>query len=284
VSGVPDLVVAGWVTLDRVDGDTRPGGAAYYAAVTAARQGLRVGVLTSHGPEFPSEAWPHGVEVVNVAADRTAVFRVETDATGRRLAVEATATPLAVPHLPDAWRGAPLVVVCPIAGEVDPALAGAFRDASVAVCPQGWLRRLEPDGAVATAPWDQAHDVLPHAQLLAVSQDDIAPFAEQTREWVQRVPLAVVTRGAEGAILFVNGERYHVEADLAREVDATGAGDVFAATLLIHYQREGNAWESAAAAACAAAASVEGKGAAGVPDRAALEERLRAYRRRRDGA
>lgn len=284
MSGVPDLVAAGWVTLDRVDGETRPGGAAFYAAVTAARQGLRVGVLTSHGAEFPAEVWPDGVEVVNVTADRTAVFRVDTAAGDRRLAVQATAAPLSSAHLPDAWRGAPLVVLCPIAGEVAPALAAAFRDASVAVCPQGWLRRVEADGAVSPAPWEQADRVLPHAQLLAVSQEDIATLAEQAREWVQRVPLAVVTRGREGAILFVNGERYHVDADPAREVDATGAGDVFAATLLIYYQREGNAWEAAAAAACAAAASVEGKGAAAVPDRAAVEARLRAYRRRRDGA
>ncbi len=284
MSGVPDLVAVGWVTLDRVDGEMRPGGAAYYAAVTAARQGLRVGILTSHGPDFPPGAWPEGAEIVNVGGEQTAVFRIEGDPAGRRLAVEATARHLPPAWLPEAWRGAPLVALCPVAGEVDPALAGAFRDASIAVCPQGWLRRLDVGGAVAPAPWTRALDVLPHAQLLAVSQEDVAPFAEQAREWVQQVPLAVVTRGREGAVLFVNGERYHVAADPAREVDETGAGDVFAATLLIHYHREANAWESAAAAACAAAASVEGRGADAVPERAAVEARLRAYRRRRDGA
>ena len=94
------------------------------------------------------------------------------------------------------------------------------------------------------------------------------------------MPIGAVTRGPDGAILFVNGERYGVEPDVAVEKDATGAGDVFATTLLIAYNRDGNAWDAAAAAACCAAASVEAEGAAGIPDRAGLEARLAAYRRR----
>ncbi|HEX9187533.1 MAG TPA: PfkB family carbohydrate kinase, partial [Vicinamibacteria bacterium] len=280
---VPDLVAVGWVTLDRLGGELRPGGAAYFAAVTAARQGLRVGVLTSHGPDFPLAVLPPGVEVVDVGAARTAVIRVEPGRGGRQLALEAAASPIGAAALPVAWRGAPLAVVGPIAGEVDPELAGSFRDASVAVLPQGWMRRLDPAGRLAPGPWEHAGLVLPHTQLLAVSAEDIASCEAQAREWFQQVPLAVVTRGRDGALLFVNGERYHVEADPAREVDDTGAGDVFATTLLVHYQREGNPWEAAGAAACAAAASVEGKGADTIPDRAALEARLAAYRRRRDG-
>ena len=50
-----DLVVIGHVTLDEVAGATRPGGAAYYAAVTASRLGLDVGLLTSFGPEYVPE-------------------------------------------------------------------------------------------------------------------------------------------------------------------------------------------------------------------------------------
>jgi sugar/nucleoside kinase (ribokinase family) len=221
--------------------------------------------------------------VARVAAAHTAVFRVEGGGARRALAVEATAAALGAAAVPAAWWGAPLAVLCPVAGEVDPAVAGRFADASVALLAQGWLRRVGPGGAVRPAPWAAALEALPRAQLLALSQDDIAPFEPQAREWIQRVPLAAVTRGRDGAWLFVNGERYHVDADPAREVDDTGAGDVFATALLIHYHRDGNPWEAAAAAACAAAASVEGPGADAVPDRAALDARLAAYRRRRDG-
>ena len=73
--------------------------------------------------------------------------------------------------------------------------------------------------------------------------------------------------GAAGALLNVNAERYEVRPRPARrEMDATGAGDVFAATFLVHYHRGGQPWEAAEAAACAAAgfsASDDGDSAAG---------------------
>ncbi|HXH85026.1 MAG TPA: PfkB family carbohydrate kinase, partial [Candidatus Tectomicrobia bacterium] len=82
-----------------------------------------------------------------------------------------------------------------------------------------------------------------------------------------------------GAVLYVNGDRHDVRPRRAREVDATGAGDVFAATFLVHYHREGDPWLAAEAAACAASLSVEGEGWSTVPDQATLARALEAYRR-----
>jgi len=67
----------------------------------------------------------------------------------------------------------------------------------------------------------------------------------------------------------------------AREVDPTGAGDVFAATFLIEYQRDGDPWQAAAAAACAGSLAVEGDGWSAVADRAALDAALADYQRSR---
>jgi sugar/nucleoside kinase (ribokinase family) len=90
--------------------------------------------------------------------------------------------------------------------------------------------------------------------------------------------VGVVTDGPRGAHLYVNGERYGVRPRRAREVDATGAGDVFAATFMVQYHRQGDPWEAASAAACAASLSVEGEGWAAVPDGAVLEAALAGYR------
>lgn len=278
-----DFVAAGHVTLDRTPGGTRPGGAAYYAAFTAHRLGLRVGLLTSFGPDFPADALPRDVTVARVSSDRTTIYELSESSQGRRLTLLSRAADIEAAHLPAEWRFVSLAMLAPVAGEVDPALAASFPEASLAVAPQGWLRRRGQGGAITSQRWEDAGLVLPHAQVLVVSAEDIAPFETEALEWFQRVPIGAITLGRRGAALFVNGERYHVEADRAQAVDATGAGDVFAATLLIEYQREGNPWEAAAAAACAAAASVEAPGAAGIPDRPALEARLAAYRRRRGG-
>jgi sugar/nucleoside kinase (ribokinase family) len=275
-----DFVAIGHLTLDQAAGGTRPGGAAYYAAMTAWRLGLRVGLVTSCGPDFPADALPADVEVANVPSDRTTIFKLEGSPRGRRLSLLSRAADIEASHLPDGWRDAPLALLCPVINEVDPALAASFAEASLGVLPQGWMRRRAAGGAITPEPWEDGEIVLPHAQLLVVSLEDIEPFEKPALEWFQHLPLGAVTQGREGAVLFVNGERYRVEADRAAEVDPTGAGDVFAAALLIEYDREGNPWEAAAAAACCAAASVEAAGAAGIPDRPTLAARLAAYHRR----
>jgi sugar/nucleoside kinase (ribokinase family) len=276
------LVAVGHVTLDRTLRGTRPGGAAYYVAMTAHRLGLRVGLLTSFGPDFPREALPAGIDVVNIASERTTVFRIGVGQGGRsrELAVLARAADLEAAMLPEEWRDAPLGALAPVAGEVDPAFASAFPDTSLVALPQGWMRQRGKGGVLSPQPWEDADLVLPHLQVLVVSLEDVEPFEKDALEWFQQVPLGAVTRGPAGAILFVNGERYGVEPDVAVERDATGAGDVLGAALLIAYHREGNAWDAAAAAACCAAASVEADGAAGIPDRDGLAARLAAYRRR----
>jgi len=277
---IPDFVAVGHVTLDRTAGVVRPGGAAYYAAITAHRLGLRVGVLTSFGPDFPADALPPGVEILNLPSDRTTIYELKPLPRGRQLTLRARAEDLEASRLPAEWRAAPLALLCPIVNEVDPAFAAAFPDASVGADAQGWLRRRGPGGAVSPQEWEDAGLVLPQLQLLVVSDEDVAGLEKSALEWFQQVPLGALTQGRRGARLFVNGELYHVEADPAREVDSIGAGDVFAAALLIEYNRSDDPWDAAAAAACAASAKVEAAGAATIPDRPVLEARLAAYWRR----
>jgi 1D-myo-inositol 3-kinase len=282
-----DFLAVGHVTLDQTPRGVRPGGAAYYAAVTAHRLGLSTGLLTAFGPDFPREAIPEGIRVVGVPSKRTTTFRIgraaRSEPGGRELAVLARATDLEAAALPGEWQAATLVALGPVTGEVDPAFAAAFPEASIVAMPQGWMRQRGAGGVVSPQPWEDADRVLPHAQAVVVSHEDIEPFPKDALEWFQQVPLGAVTRGAAGASLFVNGEPYGVEPDRAVEVDAIGAGDVFATALLVAYNREGNPWDAAAAAACCAAASVEAEGVAGIPDRAALEARIARYRRRQAG-
>lgn len=276
----PDFVVVGHVTLDEMETARRPGGAALYAALTAHRLGLSTGLLTSFGSDFPREVIPPELQVVHVPAARTTSFRHERGPRARRLTLLGRATDLEVDHLPELWKGASLVLLCPVANEVDPALAAAFTSGAVGAAVQGWMRARGSGGAITPALWEDAPLVIPHVQALFLSREDMGEFEAEVLEWFQQVPLGVVTMGAAGALLFVNGERYAIPADSAQERDATGAGDVYAAAFLIYFQREGDPWEAAAYAACAAACSVEAEGIAGIPDRRALEARFARYRAR----
>lgn len=278
-----DFVAIGHVTLDRTRDETRPGGAAYYAALTAQRLGLRVGLLTSFGLDFPAPAFTEDLEVVNVPSSQTTSFTLRESASGRALALLARAADLEADALPARWRRAALAMLCPVANEVDPMFAASFPDSALGVLPQGWMRERGPGGAIAPRVWEDARPILSHAQLLVLSAEDVAPFRDAAIQWFQHVPVGALTDGRRGATLFVNGEPYRVEPDAASEVDATGAGDVFAAALLVEYQRRGDPWDAAAAAACAAAASVEAPGSAAIPVRSGLDARLAAYRRRQGG-
>jgi 1D-myo-inositol 3-kinase len=275
----PEFVAIGHVTLDHFGEVVRPGGAALYAAVTAARLGLSAGILTSHADDFPLELLPPRIELVSVPAASTTAFEHEHAAGERRLRVRATAQPLGVDDLPEDWRDPELVLLAPVVNEVDGALAEIFDGATLAAEAQGWLRTIARDGAVQTQTWPSPKSVLSRLQALFLSGADVRSQEGAMTEWVQRVPVAAVTAGARGALLYVNGERYEVRPRRARQVDATGAGDVFAATWLVRYRMSGDPWEAAEAAACAASLAVEGEGWSGVPDAAVLDAALKDYRR-----
>jgi len=275
----PEFVAVGHVTLDRFGDALRPGGAALYAAITAARLGLSAGILTSHGEDFPLELIPPRIEVVSVPAPSTTVFEHQHTCGDRTLRVTSAAGPLTEADVPDDWRDAALVLLAPVMNEVAPRLAAAFSDASVAAEAQGWLRGLGKDGAVRTVRWDAAAEALRSFQAIFLSAADVRGQESAMSEWVQRVPIGVVTAGRRGALLYVNGDRYEVRPRRAAEVDPTGAGDVFAATFLARYRRDGDPWEAAEAATCAASLSVEGVGWSAVPDAANLDAVLTEYRR-----
>jgi sugar/nucleoside kinase (ribokinase family) len=277
----PDFVAIGHVTLDRFGDEVRPGGAALYSAVTAHRLGLSAGILTSHAEDFPLEAIPSRIEVVTLEAPATTVFEYEAAVSdGRRQKLVSTARPLAVRDLPDDWRAAPLALLAPVAQEVDLRLSAAFEDSSVSAAVQGWLRATDRERWIVAQPWGGAREVLNQLLAMFVSAEDLRGHESQLTEWVQRVPVAVVTAGAAGALLYVNGDRYEVRPRPTREIDPTGAGDVFAATFVVYYQRDADPWAAAEAATCAASLSVEGEGWSTVPDSGGLEAALAEYRAR----
>jgi 1D-myo-inositol 3-kinase len=275
----PDFIAIGHVTLDRFGEATRPGGSALYAAVTAHRLGLSVGLLTSHGDDFPLDVIPPKIEVVSVPASDTTLFEHRHEHAGRISHVRSSASPLTADDVPDDWRDASLCLLAPVVDEVDPLMATLFTDGAVGAAAQGWVRHVKPDGLVIPRAWRSPERLLQSVQALFLSREDIRGQEAEVAEWFQRMPVGVLTADRAGALLFVNGERYEVQPRAAREVDPTGAGDVFAATFLIQYQREGDPWAAAAAAACAGSLAVEGEGWSAVADRAALDAALAEYQR-----
>jgi sugar/nucleoside kinase (ribokinase family) len=275
----PEFVAVGHLTFDRFGRATRLGGAALYTALTAHRLGLSVGILTSYADGFPLDLLPTAIEIVGVPSEHTTTFEHCLEGGVRKMRVTASAHPLGPRDVPEDWHDADIVMLAPVLDEVDPLVAVAFGAATIGAAAQGYLRRLDRGGLVVPQPWASADLILGRAQAVFLSLDDVGGDPGPATEWFQRVPIGVLTAGREGANLFVNGERYSVRPHRAQEIDATGAGDVFAAAFMIHYHSHGDPWQASAAAACAAALSVEGEGWSTIPDAATLQAALAVYER-----
>ncbi|MGH7275521.1 MAG: PfkB family carbohydrate kinase [Candidatus Rokuibacteriota bacterium] len=214
---------------------------------------------------------------MSVPAGDTTRFEHSYAGGGRVSRVAGRARPLTAADVPEDWRDASLVLLAPVLDEVDPRLAAGFTEGAVGAAAQGWLRAVGKDGSVGARAWESARVLLEKIQALFLSREDVRGQEGAVFAWLQHVPIGVLTADRDGALLFVNGDRHEVRPRPAKAVDPTGAGDGFAATFLIEYQRTGDAWQAAAAAACAGSLAVEGEGWSAVPDRAALDAAVTEY-------
>lgn len=259
----------------------RLGGTAAYAALLASRLGLRTAVLTAAAADPPLQERLPGVEISRVPSRvSTHISNVYTPQ-GRVQYIPERAAPIDASSLPDEWRNAETVLLGPVAGEVDGALARLFPKALIGASVQGWLRDIAPDGLVRPVPPDQwqGEDVLGASHVLFASDEDLPPAEARAALdiWSAHVDALAFTHGERGAEVCFRREWRRIDAFPARAVDPTGAGDVFAAAFLIRYRETDDPWEAARFACCTASFIVEAEGLAGTPDRAMIEGRLRQH-------
>ncbi len=281
----PQFLVVGHVVQDLISpgdaGQWRLGGTASYAAVLARSLGLRTAVLTAASPDLRLAELLPGIELRVLASPSTTQIRNIYDGGHRQQQIPRRAVAIGLGALPDDWRRTPIVLLGPVAGEVDGALASCFADSLVGVGAQGWLREIGSDGWVRPVlphRW-RAAPVLRPARALFVSDEDLPAEATAAalREWSTLTEIVAFTHGDRGAEVCLKGEWRRIEAFPARTVDPTGAGDVFAAAFLIRLHETGDVWEAARYGAGAASFVVEGEGTAAIPDRGQIEERLAAH-------
>lgn len=276
-----DYLIIGHVTQDRVDTKLVLGGTVTYSALTARNLGQRVGVLTSSAFEPGLVDILHGIQVARLPAEETTRFVNTYTRNDRQQRVEAVAEPLSAEQLLPDWRSAPLVHLAPIASEVPPELVHAFPSALIGVTPQGWLRAWDETGLISAVPWAKAEVVLARADAVILSEQDVLD-ATLIDRYAEQARLLVVTRGERGASVYRAGQVTDIAAfQSRRQVDPTGAGDVFAAAYLIHLRRTGDPFASAEFANCVASFAVEKRHYGGVPALADIEERWRHGKRRK---
>jgi sugar/nucleoside kinase (ribokinase family) len=255
------VLLAGHVTLDRYGDALAAGGTVSYAARTYLGLGARVRAVTAAAGDYPMDTLA-GVEADVAAAPRTTTFVNSYGADGvRAQRVEAVAPPLDPGRLPARWLEADVVHLAPILGEVDLArwLAVA-RGRMVGIGVQGWVRAVRPDGAVAQPAWRPSPDELRGVHAACLGEDDLRGQGDLLDRLVAAVPVVVFTHGACGCEVILRRRTVRVGTFRTREVDPTGAGDVFSAGFFLALARGADPADAARLGAAAASIVVEGRG------------------------
>jgi hypothetical protein len=272
-----DYLLVGHVTVDRLD-DKRValGGTATYASLTARNMGARAAVHTSAAYEPGLIDTLGGVLVARIPAEYTTCFVNDYSAGKRQQSIESMAEKLSYDQLLPEWRNPPVVHLGPLCQEIDASIVDRFPRSLIGVTPQGWMRAWDDAGAVHPVDWDDAARVLRKADVVIISENDVADRSV-IREWANRARMLVVTLGERGCDVYRQGggEPFHSAGfKSTQEVDPTGAGDVFAAAFLWHLHQQHGDWKTAAEwANCVASFAVEKRGVTGVPKLADVQKR-----------
>jgi hypothetical protein len=232
--GPVEYLVIGHLTKDLTSEGPILGGTASYSGLTARAHGLQVGILTSFGSDLDIGPLDE-VEVFSVPSKESTTFRNIYEETGRKQVLKAQATGLASKDIPKPWRMPDIVHIAPIADEVDFDFIDTFKDRFICMTPQGWLRRWDQDGEIYPASPDFLFELLPSAQVVVFSQEDLPSGESVLSELTSHCERLVLTSGPDVVSVYERGARSEYSIPTVTSVDATGAGDIFATALFIHF-------------------------------------------------
>jgi sugar/nucleoside kinase (ribokinase family) len=259
-----DYLVIGHLTHDLTPDGARLGGTAAYSALTARALGLRVGVVTACGPETSLEALS-GIQVLALPSAHSTAFENHYSETGRKQFLRRQAERISLASVPEIWQRASIIHLGPVAQELDAALPNSFAPALLGLTPQGWMRAWDESGRVAATAWESGEQALAESGAVVVSIEDVDGDEEQVEFLAQHTRILAVTEGASGARLYWHGDQRRFRAPAVEEVDATGAGDIFAAAFFIRMLATRDPWEAARFGVQLSARSVARVGLEGIP-------------------
>ncbi len=275
------VLLVGPVSIDEIAGERRLGGTVSYAASVVAAFGLRARILTIAAPDADLSllSASHDLHVAQDSA--TLTFAFSQTPQGRQLTTLARPSrPLTASDLPAAWRSpAILILGTLIEGDIDLDSFGSIASSAshIAIATQGLQRHATP--AVTTGPLTDLSSLIQlctHSTSLFRSAREASVWtADQLPAILATGARVITTNGERGAeVQRAEGDRQIPPVSFESEIDATGAGDIFASAFILTLH-EGDAAAGRLAAAFAAA-SVALRGPGPLPIRAEIERRLAA--------
>jgi len=278
-----DLLLIGPITQDLVGQERESsytlGGTVTFAAITALRLGRSPTILSSVAVDTDLSTLPPEIDLHILPSPATTTFANVYHNDGRIQYCYAQSSTIYAAHVAAALRSPRVVLLGPLANEVDASVASIFEtDTLVAAVPQGWMRRWDESGRVFSKPWESEAAILPYLDVLVLSQEDIDYDLSRLDRAFKTVPLVILTEYRDGSTVYARGKSGELESvrippRSANEVDPTGAGDIFATAFLLRLQETNDPIQSARFANVTASFGVEAQGVSGIPSR----EKILAY-------
>jgi len=266
-----DYLVIGHLTRDLTPQGPRLGGTAAYSSLTARALGLRVGIVTAWGSELPLGSLSD-IPIVSFPAEASTTFENIYTPQGRKQHIREIAPRLDYYLVPEQWRNADIVHLGPVAQEVEPGLVRYFHESLIGLTPQGWLRSWDSDGHVTPSEWPEGTFTLQQAGATVISVEDVQGDEERIEEMASSCRILAVTEANLGARLYWNGDVRRFRPPSVHEVDATGAGDIFAAAFFTRLYLTRDPWEAARFATLLSAYSVTRVGLDSIPTPEEIQE------------
>jgi len=209
------------------------GGTASFAAKVAKALGYEVTVLTSFGPDFEFVTGFEEIRLINIEADKTTIFENTYTENGRTQILHNKAKNLMITDCIN--EKFDIIHFCPIADEIDFALV----DALIHKCtlslttPQGWMRQWKEDKKVFYKPIDWK--LLSQIDFTIISDEDVPNLTDEIKNIQSSISKLIVTKGKNGASLYLDGIEKSYPAHPTKVKDTTGAGDTFAIAFISSY-------------------------------------------------
>jgi sugar/nucleoside kinase (ribokinase family) len=252
-----DMVTIGHFAIDFIKPPGRHltkhmlGGPPTYISIAAGKLGAKVSVISKVGEDFPPEhiRWlnKHAVDLSGlkkIEGASTTSFVLDYRGEGERtLILKNRAPQIEAGDIPCSFE-AKVVHIAPVANEIsrEALLRLQGLTSVVSLDPQGFLRRFDKNGVMYLREMENP-EILGKVDVFKASQGEIeavtgkSDLAQAIRKVCEHgVKTVIVTRGAEGALLYFKDKLYRVPAAKPRvAVDTTGSGDVFMGAFLAEY-------------------------------------------------
>ena len=255
----------GHVTQDILPNTTQLGGTVAYAGLTAKALGSETHVLTACADTLdlsPLQA----LNISRLPSKKTTVFENQQTPSGRTQLVYSVAEPIPPSAILKNINRTDIIHFAPIMKEFDCSLLPLLpSDGFIGLTPQGWMRAIGTDMRVQKTAWRPEAQILQKADAIVISEEDIDIFPDVLDIYRLNCPIVALTRGKEGAYIFMHDLHHDIPAPQMEVKDTTGAGDIFAAAFFIALQQNHNPLASGKFAVNLASASVTRSGLNSIP-------------------